>query len=130
MGKDEKDKGVDTDADDSTKSNDSGDLTDEKASGNPDDMSKCEDKYKNLPPMSFTTLVLSLSTQVMMSLGDIPDPVTNEATRNIPLAKQSIDLLGILNEKTKGNLTVEEEKFLKASLTDLRIRFVKVCKKS
>ncbi len=96
--------------------------------GGKDYASSCEEEYKNLPPMSFTTLVFSLSTQAMMSLGEIPDPTTNEENKNLILAKQSIDLLGILEEKTEGNLADEEKKFLKTSLTDLRLRFVNACK--
>ena len=86
------------------------------------------DEIKDLPPMSFSTLVLSLSTQAMVSMGDLPDPISRQIVKNVPLAKQSIDLLGILEEKTRGNLAPEEETFLKTSLTDLRIRFVQVCK--
>jgi hypothetical protein len=92
------------------------------------DNCECDDEIKDLPPMTFTTLIFSLSTQAMMSLGEVPDPVTNAVQKNIALAKQSIDLLGILEEKTKGNLTPDEENFIKTSLTDLRLRFVNVCK--
>lgn len=96
--------------------------TDEKVSA------ECEEQLKDLPPMTFSTLVLSLSTQAMINLGQVPDPMTDEINQNIPLAKQTIDLLGILEEKTKGNLNREEEVFLKQSLTDLRLLFVQRCK--
>ena len=90
----------------------------------------CEKQYRDLPPITLTTLLLSLSTQAMVSMGELPDPLSMETVKNMALAKQSIDLLGILEEKTKGNLSPEEERFLKTSLTDLRIRFVECCKES
>jgi len=58
-------------------------------------------------------------------LGEIQDPTNKQVTKNLPLAKQTIDLIGILREKTKGNLTPEEEKFLETILFDLRMRYVK-----
>jgi hypothetical protein len=58
-------------------------------------------------------------------LGEIQDPVTQQSSKNIPLAKQTIDLLGMLKEKTKGNLTTDEEKFLESILYDLRMRYVR-----
>lgn len=92
------------------------------------DTAGCDQQTQDLPPMTFSTLILSLSTQAMISLGEIPDPMTKQKSKNIPLAKQSIDLLGILEEKTKGNLDVQEANFLKSSLTDLRLKFVNSCK--
>jgi len=92
------------------------------------DKGSCDEQARDLPPMTFSTLVLSLSTQAMVSLGELPDPMTNEIVPNIQLAKQAIDLLGILEQKTQGNLADEEDKFLKSSLADLRLRFVTKCK--
>jgi len=88
------------------------------------------DETKDLPPMTFSTLIFSLSTQAMVSMGEFPDPMTKKIVKDLSLAKQSIDLLGILEEKTRGNLDNDEEQFLKASLTDLRIRFVEHCRKT
>ena len=81
-----------------------------------------------LPPITFNTLIFSLSTQAMINLGEFPDPMSRETKKNIPLAKQTIDLLGILEEKTKGNLDEDEAHFIKQSLMDLRLRFVECCK--
>ncbi|MBW1878453.1 MAG: DUF1844 domain-containing protein [Deltaproteobacteria bacterium] len=60
----------------------------------------------------------------MVNLGEIADPTTKERTVNLPLARQTIDLIGVLEEKTRGNLDEEEKKLLDSVLYDLRIRFV------
>ena len=78
-----------------------------------------------LPEISFINLIFSLSTSVLIQLGEIQDPVTQQLAKNLPLAKQTIDLIGMLKEKTKGNLTSDEEKVLENILYDLRIRYVK-----
>jgi len=56
----------------------------------------------------------------------VEDPFTQKKEKHLPLAKQTIDLIGMLKEKTKGNLTSEEEKFIDQVLFDLRMRYVKV----
>ena len=58
-------------------------------------------------------------------MGEIEDPFTQKLVKNLPLAKQTIDLIGMLKEKTKGNLTPEEEKIMEYVLYDLRMRYVK-----
>jgi hypothetical protein len=77
-----------------------------------------------LPPLDFTTFVLSLSTTVLASLGEIGAPDGSRAEKNLPLARQTIDLLVLLSDKTKGNLTGEEERLLNQVLLDLRMKFV------
>jgi uncharacterized protein DUF1844 len=75
--------------------------------------------------IDFYTFVLSLGSSALVHLGDTPHPETGEpAPANLPLAKQTIDILVMLREKTKGNLTAEEEQFLEHLLTDLRLRYV------
>ncbi len=75
--------------------------------------------------IDFYTFVLSLASSAFVHLGDAPHPDTGEAAKpNLPLAKQTIDILAMLAEKTKGNLTQEEERFMENLLTDLRFRFV------
>jgi len=78
-----------------------------------------------LPEINFTSLILSLSTSALIQLGEIEDPFTQKQSKNLPIAKQTIDLIGMLKEKTKGNLTPEEEKFIEQILFDLRMRYVK-----
>ena len=76
-------------------------------------------------PIDFYTFVLSLGSSAFVHLGDAPHPETGEPMQpDLLVAKQTIDILAMLREKTKGNLTPEEEKFLDTLLTDLRIRFV------
>ena len=78
-----------------------------------------------LPEIDFTNFILSLSTSALIQLGEIQDPFTKKSTKNLPLAKQTIDLIGMLKEKTKGNLSPEEVKIVEYVLYDLRMRYVK-----
>jgi len=75
-------------------------------------------------PIDFTTFVFSLGSSALMHLGDAPNPETGAVEKNLVLARESIDLLAMLQEKTKGNLTAEEDRFLGALLYDLRLRFI------
>lgn len=81
-----------------------------------------------LPHIDFATFVLSLSHSALTHLGEAPHPETNKVEQNLPLAKQNIDLLGLLEEKTKGNLTGDEERLLAQVLFDLRMRYVERAK--
>lgn len=81
---------------------------------------------EELPALDFTTFVLSLSTTVLASLGEIPEPDGVRHAVNLPVARQTIDLLLLLQGKTKGNLTGEEERLLNQMLLDLRMRYVEV----
>ena len=78
-----------------------------------------------LPEINFTSFILSLSTSALIQLGEIEDPFTKKQSKDLPIAKQTIDLIGMLREKTKGNLTSEEGNFLDNALFDLRMRYVK-----
>jgi hypothetical protein len=78
-----------------------------------------------LPEVSFPTFILSLNASALMHLGAIEDPETGRPSKNLPMAKQTIDILSMLEEKTRGNLTNEEENMLKNILYDLRIAFVR-----
>jgi hypothetical protein len=80
-------------------------------------------------PIDFYTFVLSLGSSAFVHLGDAPHPETGKPSEpDLLLAHQAIDILAMLKEKTRGNLTPEEDKFLEALLTDLRIRFVEKSK--
>ncbi len=74
---------------------------------------------------SFTSLVAELAMQASLFLGEIPDPETNEPLEDFNRAKYLIDELGILEEKTKGNLTPQEEQALRNILFELRMKYVK-----
>jgi len=78
------------------------------------------------PSIDFNTFVLSLSTSALMCLGKLPD--AEDATVNLAHAKQSIDCIALLEEKTRGNLTGEEERLISEVLYDLRLRFVAATK--
>jgi len=78
-----------------------------------------------LPEIDFIHFIFSLSTSVLIQLGEVEDPFAQKLVKNLPLAKQTIDLIGMLGEKTKGNLTPDEEKVLEYVLYDLRMRYVK-----
>lgn len=81
-----------------------------------------------LPEINFANFLLSLSTSALIQLGEIQDPSTQQPSKNLPLAKQTIDLIGMLKEKTKGNLTPEEERMTEYILYDLRMRYVKAAR--
>lgn len=77
------------------------------------------------PEVSFASFVVSLSTSVLYHFGDIADPVTNRTERNLLAAKQTIDILGMLQRKTTGNLDEGEKALLDSALFELRMRYVK-----
>jgi hypothetical protein len=75
--------------------------------------------------LSFTTFVVSLASSAAIHFGDLPDPDTGErAEVNLEGAAQMIDILALLEEKTRGNLTLEERQVLEQVLYELRLRFV------
>lgn len=78
-----------------------------------------------LPPLDFTTFVLSLSTSAIIHLGDAPNEGGAKSPVDLPMAKQTIDLLSMLEDKTKGNLSGEEERLLHQVVTDLKLRYIK-----
>jgi len=78
-----------------------------------------------LPEVNFSTLIFSLSSSALFHLGEIADPQTGEKKKDLPLAKHAVDTIVMLREKTKGNLTEEEQKFIDSVLNDLQWRYVK-----
>ena len=78
-----------------------------------------------LPAINFATFIFSLNSSALVQLGMMEDPVTGQKNKNLPLAKQTIDLLSMLEEKTRGNLDADESAMLKNILYDLRIHYVK-----
>ena len=81
-----------------------------------------------LPEANFTSLIFSLSSSALINLGEVPDPNTGQKAKDLQIAKHTIDIIAMLKEKTEGNLTDEEKKFLEAVLTDIRWRFVNASK--
>jgi hypothetical protein len=81
-----------------------------------------------LPPADFATLVLSLGSSAVAYLGEEPAGDDKKPLRNLPMAKHAIDLLSVLEEKTRGNLSSEEKQILESLLFDLRLRYVEAVK--
>ncbi len=83
------------------------------------------DEAQAYPAVDFPNFILSLSTTAMYHFGDFPDPATGETRRNLSAAKQTIDILGMLRDKTEGNLKDEEKQLIEGLLFELRMRYVK-----
>ncbi len=86
--------------------------------------SKSAEHSEEWLPASFSLLVTSYATQALTALGYLPDPNTREINVNRPLAKHLIDMLSVMEEKTKGNLTADEISMLTETLHQLRLAFV------
>jgi len=101
---------------------------DDTSKRNPDDVSLsnvgCGDEPCP-PPIDFVTFITSLSAAALLHMGVMPDPDTNQPNPNLPLARQTIDLVQMLREKTLGNLTDEEQHLIDGILYDLKMRYVK-----
>jgi hypothetical protein len=78
-----------------------------------------------LPEINFPNFLLSLNTSAMYHFGDLPDPVSKETKKDLAAAKQTIDILDMLKEKTEGNLDDGEKKLLDGILFELKMRYVK-----
>ena len=74
--------------------------------------------------LNFSTFVLSLTSSAFYHLGDIPDPMTGQKQENLPAVKQTIDILIMLQEKTKNNLDVEEAKLMEQLIYELQVKYV------
>lgn len=77
------------------------------------------------PKPSFAQFISGLATQVLISLGEVENPMTGRREGDLAQAQHTIDLLQLLQEKTKGNLTPQEENFVSNALHDLRLRYVR-----
>lgn len=87
-------------------------------------------KSRSVPTIDFSTFVLSLASTALIHLGVSPEPDSGKPLEPAPeLARETIDLLGMLREKTRGNLTEEEDRLLERLLYDLRMQFVATTKK-
>jgi hypothetical protein len=81
-----------------------------------------------LPAVDFHTFILSLGSSALLHLGELEHPDGGESEKDLPLAKHTIDILSMLQEKTRGNLTSAEEKLIESLLYDLRLRYVNATK--
>jgi uncharacterized protein DUF1844 len=88
--------------------------------------SRAEAQGSPAEEVTFSSFVLGLSTQALLHLGEIPDPGSGAVARDLVAARQVIDILGILRDKTRNNLAQGEESLLDSILYDLRIRYVEL----
>jgi Domain of unknown function (DUF1844) len=82
-----------------------------------------------LPEINFSTFIISLSTQALMHLGEIENPLSGKVEPDVLVAKQMIDIIGMLREKTRGNLNAAEDRMIEDILFDLRMKYVEAVKK-
>jgi len=81
-----------------------------------------------MPEVTFPAFIMSLNTSALYHLGEIADPATGKKVVELDLARHAIDTLTLMQEKTKGNLTADEEELLKNILYDIKLRFVNAAK--
>ena len=82
------------------------------------------------PEVTFTTFMVGLSTQALAALGEISDPVSGAPSKDLQAAQQLIDIIGMLREKTRGNLDRDEDGLIEAILFDLRMKYVELARQS
>ncbi len=99
------------------------------SSTEPEEAPEAPAAQEDLQPIDFSTLCLSLSTSALIHLGVMTHPETGKVEPHLPLARQTIDTLGMLEEKTRGNLTKDEGRLLEHLLCDLRLKYVEAGKK-
>ncbi|MCL2012591.1 MAG: DUF1844 domain-containing protein [Cystobacterineae bacterium] len=80
----------------------------------------------SLEAATFSTFILGLASTILVHLGEMEEPQTQKREIQLPLARQCLDFLGILYDKTQGNLSTEESHLLHQILTDLRLLYVRV----
>ncbi len=79
----------------------------------------------NLPGVDFSTFILSLYSSALVQLGEMADPVTGTKTQDLDVAKQTVDMINMLEKKTRGNLDNDEENLMKSLLHELRLAYVR-----
>ena len=83
-----------------------------------------------MPEVTFLAFAMSLNTSALYHLGEIADPATGKKIIDLDLARHAIDTLAMMQAKTKGNLSSDEEQMLKNILYDIKLRFVTASKKN
>ncbi len=85
---------------------------------------KAGEGSKALPKIDFSSFILSLYSSGLVQLGKVEDPSTGKKGMDLAMAQHTIDMIAMLEEKTRGNLTTEEENLLKTLLSEIRLAFV------
>ena len=80
---------------------------------------------QKMPSVDFSTFIMSLCTSALVQMGDMPDPETGKRMKDLPLARQTIDMIDMLKKKTAGNLEEEEEKLINSLIHELKIAYVR-----
>jgi hypothetical protein len=93
--------------------------------GSNDKKAASQDRDSNSPELDFSAFLISLSGSASYHFGELPDPSTGKKSVNLLLVKQTIDILSILQKKTKGNLTEDENRLIGNLLYELRMKFMK-----
>jgi hypothetical protein len=96
----------------------------EEPSASSGDSRYAEQQGSSRPPIDFPSYILSYYTQGLVLLGEVPNPYTNKKEEDVEAARHTIDILSMLEEKTKGNLGKEEEQLLESVLYELRMKFM------
>ncbi len=94
------------------------------ASKEREDLAQKTSEKEALPEADLVTFLSGLASQVLVGLGEVEHPISGKKEKNLSQAKYTIDLLEVLKEKTAGNLTEVEEKYLDGMLYDLRMKYV------
>lgn len=85
--------------------------------------------YTHAAPINFASFIFSLGRSAFVHLGEEPDPVSGEKRVSLDMAKETIDIIALLEEKTRGNLSQDEEQLLKNILYALRMKYVEMAAK-
>jgi hypothetical protein len=96
--------------------------------GGPDKVKEEPMLNDSLPTIDFATLIMSFASASMICMGMVADPATGKIQKDLFIAKQNIDVISLLKEKTTGNLTQDEEKLIDQILYELRMHYVEIMK--
>ena len=99
-------------------------LDDQETEGQEEQTGSSKEKETESFQIDFSTFIMSLTSSAFYHLGDMPDPSTGKKEVNLPAVQQTIDMLIMLREKTKGNLKEDEEKLIEQLIYELQVKYV------
>ena len=99
-------------------------LDDQETKGQEEQTGSSKEKETESFQIDFSTFIMSLTSSAVYHLGDMPDPSTGKKEVNLPAVQQTIDMLVMLREKTKGNLKEDEEKLIEQLIYELQVKYV------
>ena len=99
-------------------------LDDQETKGQEEQTGSSKEKETESFQIDFSTFIMSLTSSAFYQLGDMPDPSTGKKEVNLPAVQQTIDMLIMLREKTKGNLKEDEEKLIEQLIYELQVKYV------